>query len=83
MIGKDFENYFNLETPGLLFPFRTMPLNHTDGFKNKDYKDWKYRLHETNAPTFGYRRNPGIRIRAARDLYYELNEPIYAIFDGQ
>ena len=35
-----------------------------------------------NAATFGYRRNPGMRIHAARDLYYELNEPIYAIFGG-
>ncbi|AXT53805.1 hypothetical protein D1818_24385 [Aquimarina sp. BL5] len=79
---KDFKSYFKLETPGLLFPFRSIPLNHPDGFKNNSYKVWNYRLHETKAPTFGYKRNPGMRIHAARDLYYEVKEPIYAIFDG-
>ena len=82
MINEEFKSYFKLETPGLLFPFRTIPLNHTDGFKNISYKVWNYELHETKAPTFGYKRNPGMRLHAARDLYYDINEPIYAIFDG-
>jgi len=41
-----------LKTPDLLFPFRTIPLNHPDGFKNDTYKIWNYELHEKKAPTF-------------------------------
>jgi len=52
-------------------------LNHPDGYKNYDYTK-----NEKNSATFGYRRNPGMRIHAARDLYYEIDEPIYAIANG-
>ena len=81
IIDKEFKGYFKLETPGLLFPFRTIPLNHPDGFKNNSYKSYDYTLHEAKAPTFGVLRS-STRIHAARDLYYELNEPIYAITNG-
>ncbi|MHA7059416.1 M23 family metallopeptidase [Aquimarina sp. M1] len=81
MIGKDFKSYFKLKTPGLLFPFRTIPLNHPDGFKNNFYTPFNYTLREYKAPTFGVLRS-STRIHAARDLYYELNEPIYSIADG-
>ncbi|WP_055446352.1 M23 family metallopeptidase [Lacinutrix mariniflava] len=72
---------FKLETPRLLFPFQTIPLNHPDGFKNDNYIKYDYTLHEKKAPTFGVLRS-STRIHAARDLYYELNEPIYAIANG-
>ncbi|MBE7661050.1 M23 family metallopeptidase [Tenacibaculum finnmarkense genomovar finnmarkense] len=65
----------------LLFPFKTIPLNHPDGFKNDNYKKYNYTLEEDNAATFGYYRGTN-RIHAARDLYYELKEPIYTIYDG-
>lgn len=81
MIDKDFENYFKLETPGLLFPFNIIPLNHPDNFKNKYYKPYNYRLKEHRAPTFGVLRS-ALRIHAARDLYSDVGEPIYAIADG-
>ncbi len=46
-------------------------------------KPYDYTLHEHRAPTFGYRRGtPSIRLHAARDLYYDAEEPIYAIADG-
>ncbi|WP_159245465.1 M23 family metallopeptidase [Tenacibaculum maritimum] len=38
-------------------------------------------MHEKKAPTFGYKR-PSNRIHAARDLYYEVGESIYAMDDG-
>jgi len=75
------DGYFKLKTPELLFPFRTIPLNHPDGFKNDTYKVWNYELHEMKAPTFGVLRS-STRIHAARDLYYEVDEPIYAIANG-
>ena len=79
-----FVEHMKLITGGddLIFPFRSIPLNHPDGFKNNSYKSYNYFDHETNATTFGYKRNPGMRIHAARDLYYEVGEPIYAIADG-
>lgn len=45
MIDKEFKRYFKLETPSLLFPFRTIPLNHPDGFKSDAYKPFDYTLH--------------------------------------
>ncbi|WP_459212524.1 M23 family metallopeptidase [Aquimarina rhabdastrellae] len=74
-------NWFEIEKAGLLFPFKSIPLNHPEGFKNDNYKPYDYTLHETKAPTFGYKRGSS-RIHAARDLYYEIGEPIYAIDDG-
>lgn len=72
-----------MKTPELLFSFRTIPLNHPDGFKTKAYKNFDYTLKEDNAATFGYKRgNPSVRLHAARDLYYEVDEPIYAIANG-
>ena len=65
----------------LLFPFHKTPLNHPDGFKNKDYNGYDYTLNESNAATFGYKR-PDNRIHGARDLYYEVDELIYAIDGG-
>ena len=71
-----------LQHGGLLFPFHTMPQNHPDSYKNIKYKYYDYTFHEKNAATFGYRRNPGMRLHAARDLYYNAGEPIFAITDG-
>lgn len=38
-------------------------------------------MSESNAATFGYKR-PDNRIHAARDLYFDVDEPIYAIDGG-
>ncbi|WP_027392892.1 M23 family metallopeptidase [Aquimarina latercula] len=81
MIGKDFENYLKLETPGLLFPFRSVPQNYPGHYKTKHYKKYDYTLHEKNAATFGFPRGSD-RIHAARDLYSKVNEHVYAIADG-
>lgn len=74
--------YLELEKGGLLFPFKSIPLNHKDGFKNDSYKSYEYSLTEKNAACFGYRRGSS-RIHAACDLYYEIDEPIYAMDDGK
>ena len=74
-----------LNTPivgSLLFPFKTMPFNHPESFKNRSYEYYDYTATETNATTFGYRRGSN-RIHAARDLYYDVGEPIYAITSGR
>ncbi|WP_271783486.1 M23 family metallopeptidase [Aquimarina algiphila] len=74
-----------LKHGGLLFPFKTMPLNHPDSLKNNSYTSWNYRLTEHKASTFAYRRKKNgkiVRLHAARDLYYDVKEPIYAIADG-
>jgi len=75
-------SYLELEKGGLLFPFKSIPLNHKDGFKNDSYKSYDYSLKEKNAACFGYRRGSS-RIHAACDLYYEVDEPIYAMDDGE
>ncbi|WP_452219925.1 M23 family metallopeptidase, partial [Lacinutrix salivirga] len=72
---------FKLETPGLLFPFKVIPQNYPGNYKTKQYKDYDYTVHEKNAATFGYTRGTN-RIHAARDLYTDVNESIYAIADG-
>ncbi len=71
----------------LLFPFKSIPLNHPKGFKNKNYERYDYTENEDNATTFAYgRKNKKtgkvVRLHAARDLYTEVGEPIYAIYDG-
>lgn len=75
------ENGFKLETPGLLFPFQSIPLNHPDGFKNDSYVIYDYTLKEKKAPTFGVLRS-NTRMHAARDLYYEVKEPIFSVANG-
>ncbi|ATA67553.1 hypothetical protein CGC48_02250 [Capnocytophaga cynodegmi] len=65
----------------LIFPFKKIPLNHPKGFKNNSYKVYDYTLNESKSPTFGVVREGG-RLHAARDLYYDIGEPIYAIADG-
>ncbi|QXP58597.1 M23 family metallopeptidase [Olleya sp. HaHaR_3_96] len=89
IIDKDFlkGGGFKLETPGLLFPFRKMPQNHPDSLKNAKYDSYNYHYNEKNAATFAYGRRSKktkkiVRLHAARDLYYDVNEPIYAIADG-
>ncbi len=66
----------------LLFPFKTMPLNHPDSLKNSSYASYDYTKNEANAATFAYRRGSN-RLHAARDLYYDVGEPIYAITSGK
>ena len=69
------------EINSLIFPFHKLPLNHPEGFKNDKYTNYDYTLTEKNVATFGYKRGSN-RIHAARDLYYDIGEPIYAICDG-
>ena len=38
----------------MLFPFKSIPLNHPDGFKNDQYKPYDYTLDEAKAPTDNY-----------------------------
>lgn len=64
-----------------MFPFQSMPLNHPQNLKNETYAAYDYTNKEANAATFGYRRGKD-RIHAARDLYYDVDEPIYAIYGG-
>ena len=66
----------------LLFPFKSMPLNHPDSLKNNDYANYDYTKSEANAATFAYRRGEN-RLHAARDLYYNEGEPVYAITSGK
>ncbi len=73
--------WFELGKRKMLFPFKSIPLNHPDKFKNDSYKRYDYNKKEDNAASFGYRRGSN-RIHAACDLYYEIGEPIYAIEDG-
>ena len=72
---------FEIGIAKLLFLFRSIPLNHPDGFKNEHYNEYNYKLCEHKASTFGVLRSK-TRIHVARDLYYEVDEPIYAIYDG-
>ncbi|MFK8267020.1 M23 family metallopeptidase [Capnocytophaga cynodegmi] len=65
----------------LIFPFKKIPLNHPKGFKNDSYKKYDYTKDNTWAAPFGVARD-SVRLHAARDLYYEVGEPIYAIADG-
>lgn len=69
-------------TGDLLFPFKTMPLNHPDSLKNSAYGYYDYTKNQSNATTFAYRRGSN-RLHAARDLYYEVGEPVYAITSGR
>ncbi|MDG1333814.1 MAG: peptidoglycan DD-metalloendopeptidase family protein [Crocinitomicaceae bacterium] len=74
--------YLEVEKGGLLFPFQSIPLNHPDGYKNDSYKSYDYTKTEKNAACFAYKRGSN-RIHAACDLYYEVNEKIYAMDDGE
>jgi len=75
------EKITKLQHGGLLFPFNSIPQNHPDNFKTKYYKPYNYRLTEHKASTFGVLRS-STRIHAARDLYSDVGESIYAIADG-
>ncbi len=69
----------------LIFPCKKIPLNHPDNYKTGAYASYDYTKHEKNCACFGYYRTTNgviTRLHAARDLYFELNEPIYAIADG-
>jgi len=68
----------------IVFPFKNIPYNHPDGFKKATYKRYDYTVvAPDNVATFGYPRPKyENRLHAARDLYYDHGEPIYAMADS-
>ncbi|UII28971.1 M23 family metallopeptidase [Fulvivirga maritima] len=66
----------------IIFPCKSVPLNHPKGFKSNSYKNYDYTLETSNPATFAAKRGSN-RLHAARDLYYEVGEPIYAMADGK
>ncbi|TEA26325.1 M23 family metallopeptidase [Candidatus Schmidhempelia bombi str. Bimp] len=70
-------NYFNENSPEIIFPLKVKPINNYDKQFGKNFNWTK----NNNQTMFGWRRSGG-RKHAARDLYTEPETEIVAISDG-
>ncbi|WP_141670753.1 M23 family metallopeptidase, partial [Gilliamella sp. Choc3-5] len=71
-------DYFNENSPEIIFPLKTKPINNFDMRFGKNFNWTK----NNNQTMFGWNRSGGKRKHAGRDLYTEPETEIVAICDG-